>query len=206
VTFTRQGDGVIYLDGVQINVTPLNSMGATQTTFGYPTNIFQDGTGNYTDDAVLSNWDDASMCDLGIWRRAITADEVTTIYTQGLQGISALDSPGGAPVPRAGLVPPHVLADLAAALPSSTGPVTGTPAAAPPVRVPEVGTGSAHTNTVADQGTPDAGAFGVWNSSLIVTGRMGENRHIHAPSQASPSGLGQVLMTRAADTVFADGL
>ncbi len=55
------------------------------------TNIFQDGTGAYTDGGSGANWDNAFIDDLGIWRRAITADEVTTIYEMGMMGISALD-------------------------------------------------------------------------------------------------------------------
>jgi hypothetical protein len=51
----------------------------------------QDGTANYTDGDACANWNDASISDLGIWRRAITPDEVTLIYNQGVQGISALD-------------------------------------------------------------------------------------------------------------------
>jgi hypothetical protein len=91
VTFTRQGDALTYLDGVQVDDTPLNSSNPVQNTFGYPINIFQDGTGDFTDSGVLSYWNQAAIADLGIWQRAITADEVATIYNQGVQGISAFD-------------------------------------------------------------------------------------------------------------------
>jgi hypothetical protein len=91
VTFSIQGDAATYLDGVQVSDISLSSSGAVQDTFGYPTNIFQDGTGDYTDSTVLSYWNTAAIADLGIWRRALNADEVATIYDQGMQGISALD-------------------------------------------------------------------------------------------------------------------
>src|SRR5439155_14222258 len=89
VTFTRGpgGVGVIYFDGVNVNSSPLNSSG--DINFVFPTNIFQDGTGVYTDITGGANWNQAAMDDLGIWRRAITDDEVNLIYTMGLQGISA---------------------------------------------------------------------------------------------------------------------
>jgi hypothetical protein len=51
----------------------------------------QDGLGTYTDTNNGSIWKDALISDVGIWRRAITQEEVTTIYNLGLQGISALD-------------------------------------------------------------------------------------------------------------------
>ena len=94
VVFVRgnPGSGTIYLDGNPTFSTPITSTG--EINIGLPLNIFQDGTGTYTNLSGApngANWDMAEMDDLGIWRRAITADEVTLIYTMGQQGISALD-------------------------------------------------------------------------------------------------------------------
>jgi hypothetical protein len=92
-TFTRGagGQAVVYQDGALVDNRDLNN---SSLVVGYallPTNIFQDGTGTYTDTDTGANFDLAAMDDLGIWRRAITADEVTLIYNMGLQGKSALD-------------------------------------------------------------------------------------------------------------------
>jgi hypothetical protein len=81
------GSGTVYLDGIQVFTAPITSTG--ELNIGLPVNIFQDGTGVYTNQQGPpngANWDLAAMDDLGIWRRAITADEVTLIYTLGLQG------------------------------------------------------------------------------------------------------------------------
>jgi Concanavalin A-like lectin/glucanases superfamily len=90
VTFVRQGDGVMYIDGSEFNRVTLQG-GVGSLDVGFPVNVMQDGTGNYTDGSDCANWNDASICDLGIWRRAITGDEVNLIYTMGLQGISPID-------------------------------------------------------------------------------------------------------------------
>jgi hypothetical protein len=93
VVFARGtgGTGTIYLDGDLIDQTPLNSDSTSgDIDFVFPTNIFQDGTGVYSDIGT-SNFNGAAIDDLGIWRRAITQDEVTLIYTTGLTGKSALD-------------------------------------------------------------------------------------------------------------------
>jgi hypothetical protein len=93
VTFTRGADGmaVVYQDGVEADSRTINS---SSLNVGYallPTNLLQDGTGTYTDTDSGANFDLAAIDDVGIWRRAITADEVTLIYNAGLQGVSALD-------------------------------------------------------------------------------------------------------------------
>lgn len=103
VTWTRgdNGAGTVYQDGVQVNYVPFNGASVIVTyafpgTYAtnhqtYATNIFQDGTGAYTDSDGGANWDNATIDDLGIWRRALTDAEIATIYNMGLQGISALD-------------------------------------------------------------------------------------------------------------------
>jgi hypothetical protein len=102
VTFSRLGDAVFYIDGGQQG--PNGQFDERALAGGYgsldvglPVNVMQDGTANYTDGTDCTcgvdcaDWNDASISDLAIWKRAITPDEVNTIYTQGLQGISALD-------------------------------------------------------------------------------------------------------------------
>jgi hypothetical protein len=91
VVVSRAGDVLTYLDGVQVDDTHLGSANEVQYEFTpLPVNIMQDGTGDYTDVGSGANWDDAFIDDLGIWRRALTSDEVQQIYTQGQMGISAL--------------------------------------------------------------------------------------------------------------------
>jgi hypothetical protein len=103
VTWTRGDNGAatFYQDGVQVTYMPFsgsltitypyNAANSPTNIQTYATNIFQDGTGNYTDAQDGANWDNASIDDLGIWRRALTDDEITLIYSMGLAGISALD-------------------------------------------------------------------------------------------------------------------
>jgi hypothetical protein len=96
VTFARGtgGMGTIYLDGNVADTTPISSDNTLgDISFDFPTNIFQDGVGTYTNvpNSGDANFAKAAMDDLGIWRRAITQDEVTLIYSMGLKGQSALD-------------------------------------------------------------------------------------------------------------------
>ena len=83
VTFVRGGNALTYVNGALVDS---RSIGPTSTTVdsGLPTNIGQDGTGNYTDGGTVggSGW----MDDLGIWRRTLSASEINRIYTAGLGG------------------------------------------------------------------------------------------------------------------------
>ena len=93
VTFTRGdpidlgGHGNMYIVGILLE--EVNLTGTLDA--GLAVNIMQDGLGTYTDTNNGSIWKGALISDVGIWRRAITQEEVTTIYNLGLQGISALD-------------------------------------------------------------------------------------------------------------------
>ena len=86
-----------YIDGNLVNKTPM-SLAGTIDTFGLPfsnhqnltssqaswaVNIGQDGTGVYHDGGSAYNID-ALIDDVGIWRRALTANEAKGIYTAGL--------------------------------------------------------------------------------------------------------------------------
>ena len=76
-----------YYDGVLASSVPFAVKGSIDTAdAGQAVNIGQDGTGGYTDGGRAEI--DMVMDDLGIWRRAITADEAAVIYLRGLAGKS----------------------------------------------------------------------------------------------------------------------
>ncbi|HWD19224.1 MAG TPA: LamG-like jellyroll fold domain-containing protein [Verrucomicrobiae bacterium] len=85
-----------YVDGVLVSKHPLTAVGSVDTValaFGYTNdlqsgwavNIGQDGTGLYTDGGGAYDID-AKIDDLGIWRRALTANEAAGIYLAGTLG------------------------------------------------------------------------------------------------------------------------
>lgn len=82
VTFNRDANAITYVDGAQVNAT---SIGATQnnadTPTGFATNIGQDGAGDYG-----PAFTDLDMDDIGIWRRILTPQEITSIYAKGQTG------------------------------------------------------------------------------------------------------------------------
>ncbi len=84
VAFQRGGEAVTLVDGVEINRQPLPTTGTTISP-GFPTHLGQDGTGTYTDNGTVSI-EDGTMDDVAIWRRAITVDEMRSIYHKGLIG------------------------------------------------------------------------------------------------------------------------
>ena len=75
---TLDTDGLAFTDGQTSSPVPT----PLQSTFAV--NIGQDGTGVYTDNH--NGYMVALLDDFGIWRRAITAKEVSTIYNGGLEG------------------------------------------------------------------------------------------------------------------------
>ncbi len=84
VTFQRGGQAVTFVDGKEINRQPLPTTGTTVSP-GLPTNIGQDGRGNYTDNSTVSMVD-GTIDDVAIWRRSITSDEILGIYRKGQFG------------------------------------------------------------------------------------------------------------------------
>jgi hypothetical protein len=97
VTFARAGNIVTYLNGTQVNsqsAGPLASIDA-----GLRTNIGNDGQGNYT----LGLWDELFVDDVAIWRRVVTPAEVSTIYTAGQRGESAIPEPSAVALAGLGL-------------------------------------------------------------------------------------------------------
>ena len=76
----------IYTDGVLTSAKPQLTTGTIDTDdLGYGVNIGQDGLGTYTDggSAGITN---ALMDDVGIWRRALSPQEASAIYTAGQNG------------------------------------------------------------------------------------------------------------------------
>ncbi|HTH46290.1 MAG TPA: CHRD domain-containing protein [Candidatus Limnocylindria bacterium] len=97
VAVHRTGTVNSYFDGVQVSADALAVKGSIDTDdAGLAVNIGQDGTGGYTDGGSAEI--DFSIDDLGIWRRALTADEAAAVYLRGLAG-KALDQ-----VPTAGSI------------------------------------------------------------------------------------------------------
>ena len=82
VVFDRDGEAVTYIDGTRRNGTDLSGEpNQVDTPVGFNTNIGQDGTGFYG-----PAFSDADLDDVGVWRRRLTGQEVTNIYSQGLLG------------------------------------------------------------------------------------------------------------------------
>jgi hypothetical protein len=76
----------VYTDGVLTSTSPDLTTGSIDTDgLGYAVNIAQDGRGIYTDvgSAGITN---ALIDDVGIWRRAISAQEALAVYTAGQNG------------------------------------------------------------------------------------------------------------------------
>ena len=95
VTTTVQRKGVIntYVDGSLNLSSPVTTVGSIDTdSLGFAVNIGQDGTGAYTDGGSAEI--DFVIDDLGIWRRALTADEAAAIYLRGVSGHSFDVTPG----------------------------------------------------------------------------------------------------------------
>jgi hypothetical protein len=81
-----------YLDGKLVNTTPLLTTGSIDT--GKPTNIGQDGTGQYTDNGSVQMT--GLIDDVGIWRHALSASDAAAIYDAGQAGkdLSSLQTTG----------------------------------------------------------------------------------------------------------------
>jgi peptide methionine sulfoxide reductase MsrB len=86
VVFARATNATTYFDGTVVNVQSLagntNDVG---TPAGLNLNVGQDGTGTYTGGGTAGI--DAVIDDLGIWQRALSADEAALIYAKGLRGV-----------------------------------------------------------------------------------------------------------------------
>lgn len=86
-TFDRVANvGITYLDGAQVNSTAISGLGSIDT--GTDFNIGQDTSGTYAESGV------ATVDDLGIWRRVITASEAYAIYCTGANFGASFDAYG----------------------------------------------------------------------------------------------------------------
>jgi len=86
-TFQRGGVARTFIDGVLRDTRPIINAGSSPTTIdaGLAVNVGQDGTGTYTDGGGVGITN-ALIDDVGIWRRALTPEEATAIYTAGNAG------------------------------------------------------------------------------------------------------------------------
>jgi hypothetical protein len=85
-SFTRAGYGVTYLDGIQADSRLIGSAGNVDT--GLPWSIGQDPTGTYAQDGS------ATIDDLSVWRRALTAYETYAINYMGTNSGASFDVGG----------------------------------------------------------------------------------------------------------------
>jgi hypothetical protein len=73
-----------YVDGALADSRTMFASATAIDSAGLPLNLGQDGTGTGT----RGTWTNALMDDFGFWRRAVTATEVTAIYSAGTNGYS----------------------------------------------------------------------------------------------------------------------
>jgi hypothetical protein len=92
VAWKINGDAETYLDGIKVDTRSIAPGTGDIFADGTNLNIGQDGTGAYTD----GEWD-GLLDDVAFWDRALTADEVLTLYGFGLRGDSFLNPPTTAP-------------------------------------------------------------------------------------------------------------
>jgi hypothetical protein len=92
VVWRINGDAETYLDGLLVNQQSIAPGTGDIFAAGTSLNLGQDGTGAYTD----GDWD-GLLDDVAFWDRALTADEVLTLYGYGLRGESFLNPPTTAP-------------------------------------------------------------------------------------------------------------
>ncbi len=90
VTFQRGGNAQTYLDGVLVDTRSLSNAPTTLDS-GLPTNIGQDGAGNYTDGGSAGG--SGLIDDVGIWRRVLSATEINRVYQSGMGGTNLANVP-----------------------------------------------------------------------------------------------------------------
>jgi hypothetical protein len=85
-TVSRTGNAITYLDGVVVDSRLATSIGNMNTPG--PVNIGQDPTGLYPEQGS------ATLDDLAVWRRSLTAYEAYAIYNAATNSNSSFDVPG----------------------------------------------------------------------------------------------------------------
>jgi Concanavalin A-like lectin/glucanases superfamily len=87
VTVNRTNTVNSYVDGLLVDTKSIVTAGTIDTDDLTQTfNLGQDGTGGYTDGGSAEI--DFELDDLGIWQRALSADEVACVYVHGIAGKS----------------------------------------------------------------------------------------------------------------------
>jgi hypothetical protein len=88
-TFNRTGNGITYLDGLEVSSVAIASVGDLDT--HQPTVVGQDPTGTYVETATFD------LNDLGVWRRVLTPLEAAAGVWTFSAGLGRLDriNPGG---------------------------------------------------------------------------------------------------------------
>lgn len=79
-TFDRQGQGITYLDGAQVDSRSISTVGDIDTLA--PVNIGQDPTGTYAETGA------AEIDELGVWRRVLSPYEAQALHAAGAAGRS----------------------------------------------------------------------------------------------------------------------
>jgi hypothetical protein len=88
VVWRIAGNAETYVDGELVNLTPIGPGTGDVSSPDLAFNIGQDGTGAYTD----GEWD-GLVDDVAVWTRALSADEVVTLYAFGNFGESFFTAP-----------------------------------------------------------------------------------------------------------------
>jgi hypothetical protein len=84
VTHDRDGDAEFFLDGRKVGSATISHLGNIDS--GLPTCVATDGT-------LGTVWESrfpGAIDDVAIWRRLLTTEEMTSLYTRGLRGESAV--------------------------------------------------------------------------------------------------------------------
>jgi hypothetical protein len=87
VTHDRDGDAEFFLNGRKVGAATISHLGNIDS--GLPTCVATDGTLG----TVWENRFPGAIDDVAIWRRLLTTEEVTSLYTRGLAGESAIRDP-----------------------------------------------------------------------------------------------------------------
>jgi hypothetical protein len=125
-TFDREGVGITYVDGKQVDVRSITTAGDLDT--GNPLTIGQDPTGKYMEEGYYD------IDDIGIWRRTLSSFEVVGIYLAAtLANSSFIDiAPIIAAGPGANQVTVTWPAGVLQSATSVSGPYTDVPGATSP--------------------------------------------------------------------------
>jgi hypothetical protein len=92
ISCLRPGQLNVYADGVVAPGSLIAPFGSIDS--GLPLNLGQDGTGKFFGGAGGAGLTNALFDDLGVWKRALSQDEVAFIYLQGRAGLT-FDTPSG---------------------------------------------------------------------------------------------------------------